>query len=167
MHQLRVLLQNIYDRWQGGEDVSKIPRTDDPFWAPPEDLLIGTANVSLQPLAYAMDFDDKVVVADYNGHEEGYVSVHLAPTTQNGDLLGDDDFVDDPVALMNKPYHFKVCGPRHYLRILQDTSVEAYFHNAIFIGSFYNQFWKTKVSFIHNLPISLYKYLGVSTKLRN
>ena len=37
----------------------------DPFWEPPEDLLVGTANVFLQSLAYALDFDDKLSVTDY------------------------------------------------------------------------------------------------------
>ena len=40
----------------------------DPFWEPPEDLLVGTANVFLQSLAYALDFDDKLSVTDYKVH---------------------------------------------------------------------------------------------------
>ena len=42
-----------------------MPREEDPFWEPPEDILIGTANVFLQSLAYALDFDDKLTVTDY------------------------------------------------------------------------------------------------------
>lgn len=48
-----------------GEDVKKIKKDDDPFWEPPEDVLIGTANVFLQSLSYALDFDDKLAVTDY------------------------------------------------------------------------------------------------------
>ena len=48
-----------------GEDVSKIKNEEDPFWDEPEDVLIGTANVFLQSLSYALDFDDKLSVTDY------------------------------------------------------------------------------------------------------
>lgn len=48
-----------------GEDLSKIPKEEDPFWEPPEDILIGTASVFLQSLSYALDFDDKLSITDY------------------------------------------------------------------------------------------------------
>ena len=37
-----------------GDDVSSIPKEEDPFWEPTEDVLIGTANVFLQSLCYAL-----------------------------------------------------------------------------------------------------------------
>ena len=49
----------------GDAALGDIPREEDPFWEPPEDILIGTANVFLQSLAYALDFDDKLSVTDY------------------------------------------------------------------------------------------------------
>ena len=100
--------QDMYERWLDGEDISKIPKEEDPFWEPTEDVLIGTANVFLQSLAYALDFDDRVAVADYKGQEEGYIVINVAPTTQKGKLLDEDFFVDDPTELLNKPFHFKV-----------------------------------------------------------
>ena len=48
-----------------GEDLSKVPKEEDPFWEPPEDVLIGTASVFLQSLSYALDFDDKLSITDY------------------------------------------------------------------------------------------------------
>ena len=45
--------------------MSKIPKEEDPFWEPPEDVLIGTASVFLQSLSYALDFDDKLSITDY------------------------------------------------------------------------------------------------------
>lgn len=48
-----------------GEDLSTIPKEEDPFWEPPEDVLIGTASVFLQSLSYALDFDDKLSITDY------------------------------------------------------------------------------------------------------
>jgi hypothetical protein len=35
------------------------------FWEPVEDILIGTAGVFLQSLAYLLDFDDEVGIVDY------------------------------------------------------------------------------------------------------
>ena len=55
----------------------KLAKEDDPFWEPPEDVLIGTANVFLQSLGFVLDFDDKVQVTDFKvsgtltGHEFG------------------------------------------------------------------------------------------------
>ncbi|XP_064610352.1 kinesin-like protein KIF28 [Liolophura sinensis] len=104
----RYLIQEMYQKYLDGEDVLKIPREQDPFWEPPEDVLIGTANVFLQSLSYALDFDDKLAVTDYKGQEEGTLYVNVAPCTQNGKPLDEDYFVDNPEELLGKPYHFKV-----------------------------------------------------------
>ena len=42
------------------------------FWEPVEDILIGTAGVFLQSLAYLLDFDDEVGIVDYKA------SVHIS-----------------------------------------------------------------------------------------
>ena len=47
------------------EEMAAIKREEDPFWEPIEDILIGTANVFLQNLSFALDFDDIVAVRDY------------------------------------------------------------------------------------------------------
>ena len=58
--------QDLYQRFlDGDESVKNVPLEEDPFWEPPEDVLIGTANVFLQSLSYALDFDDKLMVTDY------------------------------------------------------------------------------------------------------
>lgn len=98
----------MYQKYLDGEDVLKIPKEQDPFWEPPEDVLIGTANVFLQSLSYALDFDDKLAVTDYKGQEEATLYVNVAPCTQNGKPLDEDYFVDNPEELLGKPYHFKV-----------------------------------------------------------
>lgn len=104
----RYLMQDIYQRLLDGEDVKKIKKDDDPFWEPPEDVLIGTANVFLQSLSYALDFDDKLAVTDYKGSEEGSLVINVAPCTQQGKPLDEDYFVEEPKDLIGKPYHFKV-----------------------------------------------------------
>jgi hypothetical protein len=37
----------------------------DRFWEPVENILIGTANVFLQSLAYSLDFADEICIVDY------------------------------------------------------------------------------------------------------
>lgn len=97
----------MYQKFLDGEDLSKIPKEADPFWEPTEDVLIGTANVFLQSLSYALDFEDKITITDYKGQEEGHVLVHVTPCQKDGKMLEEDAFVDDPSELLGKPYHFK------------------------------------------------------------
>ncbi|RDD47595.1 Kinesin-like protein KIF28P [Trichoplax sp. H2] len=105
----RYLMQDLYQRHlDGDEDVKKIPNEEDPFWEPPEDVLIGTASIFLQSLAYGLDFDDRLTITDYKGAEEGFISVSCTPCLANGKPLGDDYFVEEPGDLLGKPYHFKV-----------------------------------------------------------
>lgn len=105
----RYLIQDLYQRFlDGDKSVLKIPKEEDPFWEPPEDVLIGTCNVFLQSLSYALDFDDRLIVTDFKGNEEGFMYVNVTPCTATGKLLDQDYFVDDPQELLGRPYHFKV-----------------------------------------------------------
>ncbi|XP_046580338.1 kinesin-like protein KIF28P isoform X2 [Haliotis rubra] len=104
----RYLIQEMYQRYLDGEDVSHIKKEDDPFWEPTEDVLIGTANVFLQSLAFGLDFDDKVVITDYKAQEEGFLYVNVTPCTQSGKPFDEEYFVESPNELLKKPYHFKV-----------------------------------------------------------
>ena len=106
---LHFLLQDIYQRFlDGDESVGSIPKEEDPFWEPTEDVLIGSANVFLQSLGYALDFDDKLTITDYKGGEEGSIFVNVTPCNKSGKALDEDYFVDNPEELIGKPYHFKV-----------------------------------------------------------
>ena len=62
----------------------------------------------LQSLAYALDFADELSITDYKGQEEGKLLVNITPTTQAGMALDEENFVEDPKELLNKPFHFKV-----------------------------------------------------------
>ncbi|XP_031552052.1 kinesin-like protein KIF28P [Actinia tenebrosa] len=104
----RFLIQEMYQKFMDGEDVSKIPKEQDPFWEDVEDVLIGTANLFLQSLGFALDFDDKLTVTDYKGSEEATLVVNVTPCTQTGKPLDEDNFVENPSELLDKPYHFKV-----------------------------------------------------------
>jgi len=47
------------------------------FWEPVEDLLLGTANVFLQSLAYSLDFTDEICIVDYKVCAFGKNNVYL------------------------------------------------------------------------------------------
>ncbi|XP_052816368.1 kinesin-like protein KIF28 isoform X3 [Mya arenaria] len=104
----RYLIQDMYQRFLDGDDLSKVTKEQDPFWEPTEDTLIGSANVFLQSLSYALDFEDKIMFTDYKGQEEGYIVIHVTPCQKDGKALEEDAFVDEPHELLGKPYHFKV-----------------------------------------------------------
>lgn len=88
--------------------MSNIPKEQDPFWEPTEDVLIGTSNLFLQSLSYCLDFEDTLNISDYKGQEEGHLKVKLEPCDNKGKPIDEEAFVDDPHELLNKPYHFKV-----------------------------------------------------------
>jgi len=123
----RYMMQEIYQQHVDGEDVSKRPKEEDPFEDPLEDILVGSSNVFLQSLSYALDFDDKLAITDYKGTEEGSLIVKVAPCSQSGKALDEDYFVDDPKDLIGKPYHFKVtirCADIHNLRFCNGLCVK-------------------------------------------
>lgn len=104
----RFLMQDLYQRFLDGEDMTQLKKEEDPFWDSPEDIVIGSANVFLQSLSYALDFDDTLTVTDYKGNEEGSIIINVTPCTQNGKPLDEDYFVDDPKDLLGKPFHFTI-----------------------------------------------------------
>ncbi|XP_062573408.1 kinesin-like protein KIF28 isoform X5 [Saccostrea cucullata] len=104
----RYLIQELYQKFLDGEDVSHIPKEQDPFWEPTEDVLVGTSNLFLQSLSYCLDFEDTLNISDYKGQEEGHVKVKLEPCDPKGKPIDEEAFVDDPRELLNKPYNFKL-----------------------------------------------------------
>nr|XP_019926806.2 kinesin-like protein KIF28P isoform X14 [Crassostrea gigas] len=104
----RYLIQELYQKFLDGENISNIPKEQDPFWEPTEDVLIGTSNLFLQSLSYCLDFEDTLNISDYKGQEEGHLKVKLEPCDNKGKPIDEEAFVDDPHDLLNKPYHFKL-----------------------------------------------------------
>ena len=61
-----MLFQELYQQYIDGDNSYKdLDEDKDPFFDPPEDLMVGSANVFLQSLSYALDFEDKLVITDY------------------------------------------------------------------------------------------------------
>ncbi len=110
----RFLFQSVYQEWTDNEDASAAskligpPTQGDPFYDPPEHLLIGTSGAFLQSLAYALDFEDTLTIVDYRGEEQGRVRVTVTPCNAQGGSLGDDLIVEEPTELLEKPFYFTV-----------------------------------------------------------
>ncbi|XP_033755330.1 kinesin-like protein KIF28P isoform X3 [Pecten maximus] len=104
----RYLIQDLYQRFLDGDDLSKVSKEEDPFWEPPEEVLIGTANAFLQSLSYALDFEDQLMITDYKGQEEGTLAVTVTPCDAKGKPADEETFVEDPTEQLNKPFYFKV-----------------------------------------------------------
>ena len=53
-------------------------------------------------MSYGLDFEDKLMLTDHRGNDQGSLSVVLTPCTKKGSPLGDDYFVEDPKELLDK-----------------------------------------------------------------
>ncbi|CAF3629264.1 unnamed protein product [Adineta steineri] len=102
------IIKEHYQKYlDGEEEILYIAKEDDPFWEPAEDILLGTANLFVQSLAYLLDFNDEITITDYKA-KQGRISVHLSPCLSNGQILTEEHFIDQPDELLDKPYYFKV-----------------------------------------------------------
>jgi len=99
----------MYQQFLDEDDAwKKVAKDQDPFWDEPEDISIGSASAFLQSLSYGLDFEDKLMLTDHRGNDQGSLSVVLTPCTKKGSPLGDDYFVEDPKELLDKEYYVKV-----------------------------------------------------------
>jgi len=103
-------MQEMYQQYIDNDDSWKQKaQNEDPFWDPPEPILIGHSTVFLQSLAFALDFEDgSLAVTDHKGSEEANLSIGLIPCNKKGNHLGEDEFVEDSNELVGKPFYFKV-----------------------------------------------------------
>lgn len=73
---MREMYQNFLEL--GGS--MQYTQEEDPFWDPPEDLLLGRARIQLEALGYCMDTgDDWTPLVDYKGQQEGELLVKIEP----------------------------------------------------------------------------------------
>ncbi|UJR26288.1 hypothetical protein I4U23_007626 [Adineta vaga] len=103
------IIKEHYQKFlDGEEEILYIAKEDDPFWEPIEDVLIGTASAFLQSLAYSLDFADEICIVDYKGLEQGRLSINLCPCSSSGKVVNEEQFVDQPEELLDRPFSFKI-----------------------------------------------------------
>jgi len=105
----RYMMQEMYQQYLDEDETWKtVEKDQDPFWDAPEDYAIGSSSAFLQSLSYGLDFEDKLMLTDHRGHDQGSLSVVLTPCSKSGKPLGDEFFVEDPKELLDKEYYVKV-----------------------------------------------------------
>nr|XP_049574974.1 kinesin-like protein KIF28P isoform X2 [Syngnathus scovelli] len=85
-----------------GLSIAGLPRDKDPFWDPVEPLLLGTAHLWLQSLAFRIPVDEQLEVLGSEGSEEAILQAKLIPCTADGLPLGEDDILIDPSELLGR-----------------------------------------------------------------
>ncbi|XP_026148858.1 kinesin-like protein KIF28P [Mastacembelus armatus] len=119
----KFLMEEVYQQHQAeqsgdnGVPTSALPRDKDPFWDPVEPLLLGTAHLWLQPLAFRIPLEEQLEVLGSEGTEEAIVQAQLVPCSTTGLPLGEDAILIDPSELLGRRLDFQValeqcCGLR-------------------------------------------------------
>ncbi|XP_052212091.1 uncharacterized protein LOC127831140 [Dreissena polymorpha] len=76
-------------------------------WEPADcEKLIGTCHVLLQSVAYNIVIQEKLVISDFKGQDQGHVDIAIVPCTKDFKPVGEDKFVEDPKELSFCRYKF-------------------------------------------------------------
>lgn len=113
----KFLMQEMYQNYVDGDDWD-VPEERDPFWEPYDaEVLIGSAHMYLQSLAYMIEVEESLAVNDHKGNEHGLLQVEAFPCDERGneDI---EDFVETPEELIGQSLYFKLKIP--YARGLPD-----------------------------------------------
>ncbi|KAM4593652.1 kinesin-like protein KIF28P isoform 1-T1 [Odontesthes bonariensis] len=111
-----------------GLSVVTLPRDKDPFWDPVEPLLLGTAHLWLQSLAFRIPLEEQLEVLGSEGTEEAILQAELVPCTSTGLPLGEDDILIDPSEVLGRRMDFQLvldqcCGVR-WIREARNRGVQ-------------------------------------------
>jgi len=105
----KFIMQEQYQTFLEEEHIPDVGRENDPFWEPDDsEVAIGSVHVYLTSLAYLIEVEESLAITDYKGNSCGHLAVHLVPCSAKGQLLDDDDFVEDPSELIGQSLHFKM-----------------------------------------------------------
>ncbi|KAG7261419.1 hypothetical protein CRUP_006283, partial [Coryphaenoides rupestris] len=126
----KFLMEDLYQQHQGGEGLSMaaLPRDKDPFWDPLEPLLLGSAHLWLQSLAFRIPLEEQLEVLSSEGTEEAILQAQLVPCTSTGLPLGEEDILIDPSELLGRRMDFQLvleqcCGLR-WIQACRDRGVQ-------------------------------------------
>ncbi|KAM4596948.1 kinesin-like protein KIF28P [Fundulus diaphanus] len=122
----KFLMEEVYQQFKAEQLEDKrvedlpavvLPRDKDPFWDPVEPLLLGTAHLWLQSLAFRIPLEEQLEVLGSEGTEEAIIQAELLPCTSTGLPLGEDDILIDPSEALGRRLDFQVvldqcCGVR-------------------------------------------------------
>ncbi|XP_013766346.1 kinesin-like protein KIF28P [Pundamilia nyererei] len=133
----KFLMEEVYQQHlaeqSGDNEVAELstvtlPRDKDPFWDPIEPLLLGTAHLWLQSLAFRIPLEEQLEVLGSEGTEEGILQTQLVPCSSTGLPLGEDDILIDPSEILGRRLDFQLvldqcCGLR-WIREARNRGVQ-------------------------------------------
>ncbi|XP_078800696.1 kinesin-like protein KIF28 [Oryzias latipes] len=133
----KFLMEDVYQRYQSEQSDGRgaqgllavaLPRDKDPFWDPVEPLLLGTAHLWLQSLAFRIPLEEQLEVLGSEGTEEAILQAQLVPCTSTGIPLGEDDILIDPSEALGRRLDFHLvldqcCGVR-WIREVHNRGVQ-------------------------------------------
>nr|XP_020445542.1 kinesin-like protein KIF28P isoform X2 [Monopterus albus] len=133
----KFLMEEVYQQHQAeqsgdsraqGPCTSALPRDKDPFWDPVEPLLLGTAHLWLQSLAFRIPLEEQLEVLGSDGREEAILQAQLVPCSSTGLPLAEDDILIDPCELLGRRLDFQLileqfCG-LHWIREARNRGVQ-------------------------------------------
>ncbi|EGR27406.1 kinesin motor domain protein [Ichthyophthirius multifiliis] len=131
------IIKGLLDRYFESNKIVKLQKNEDPFWDPPESLMIGQSFLKLMGLSYALDSRSNLNLIGDNG-QCGNLSVGLIPCSIDGsinyenDNYNDDLQIEDPNDLLNKRMDFKVIITEAQIteNLYQNIYVEYYLMNS-------------------------------------
>lgn len=85
---------------------------EDPFWDPPQPILIGNSYLSLKSLSYMLEHELSAKIFSPEGSKgvRGFLNIRYCPCDANGNTedLGDEFYIDEPEELLGREINFKV-----------------------------------------------------------
>jgi hypothetical protein len=106
-----MIRENLNEYFNDGVLPKFDSKEKDPFWDPPEPLLIGTSYLSLKSLGYTLEnkLDCKILSSEGAEGSRGQMMVSYWPVGENGGEPSDDVLVEeDPNELLRKSIWFRV-----------------------------------------------------------
>jgi hypothetical protein len=91
---IRDLLEEFFE---SGEE-KKLQNEEDPFWDPPEAVMIGQAYIKMESLAYVMDSEVDAQIFDTGTQKKvnGKLMIQYVPTTSTGSYeIPDEELPED------------------------------------------------------------------------
>ncbi|XP_076012339.1 kinesin-like protein KIF28 [Genypterus blacodes] len=128
----KFLMEEVYQQHRaehsGDDRAAALPRDKDPFWDPVEPLLLGSAHLWLQSLAFRIALEEQLEVLGSEGTEEAILQAQLVPCTSSGVSLGEDDILIDPSEFLGRRLDFQLvleqcCGLR-WIREARNRGVQ-------------------------------------------
>lgn len=100
------MIREILDQFFDDGDMPVLDKNEDPFWDPPNPILIGQSFIQLSSLAYYMEnqLEAAILSIDGAGGKNGMLQVSYQPCTDDGntneDELPEEFLVDEPSDLI-------------------------------------------------------------------